>query len=279
MPLITAPGRACLPAPPTSLSGHDAEALVDLVAGWSRACAFVRGLGADELYDRLAVLPYVWPDLEQLSIVATIAARRTTKPKARKALGELTKVLLEFQLLADLEEKLSIVQRRSQQQPPKQRSLLSAANARPIWMGPERDHNLAEANTEFRDRKRRAVEVLADVLPRAEAEVIAVVAKDLLEPDDVSGDGPPAATAVRPRRRRAGGTRRRKDLDVRACAAVAALEACRIDWRPQDVARELGLKDVRSLTGTKVGPGGRGRVDRCPAFMRLWAKQKRLNAK
>ena len=82
-----------------------------------------------------------------------------------------------------------------------------------------------------------------------------------------------------PKRRKAGGTRRRSDLDVKACAAVATLEEQRVDWRPIDVARLLGVKDTRSLTGTKPSRAGRGRVDRCPMFMRLWSKQKQSKAK
>lgn len=78
----------------------------------------------------------------------------------------------------------------------------------------------------------------------------------------------------KPKRRKAGGTRRRNDLDMKACAAVATLEGKSENWRPIDVARVLGLKDVRSITGTKPDPAGSGRVDRCPGFMRLWSKQK-----
>jgi hypothetical protein len=76
-------------------------------------------------------------------------------------------------------------------------------------------------------------------------------------------------------RRKAGGTRRRSDLDLKAVAAVQALKQIGVNWRPCDVARELGIKDTRSLTGTKQGKNGSGRVDRCPAFMKLWQEQKR----
>lgn len=80
----------------------------------------------------------------------------------------------------------------------------------------------------------------------------------------------------KPRRRKAGGTRRQGDLDLKAVAAVRALQQHVVNWHPCDVARELRIKNSRSLTGTKPGKGGSGRVDRCPAFMKLWQEQKRI---
>jgi hypothetical protein len=86
---------------------------------------------------------------------------------------------------------------------------------------------------------------------------------------------PASAGQKRPRaRRKAGGTRRRTDLDLKANAAVDALEQRGVDWRPCDVARELGIKNPRSLTGMKDGKDGRSRVERCPQFMRRWQKKK-----
>lgn len=85
----------------------------------------------------------------------------------------------------------------------------------------------------------------------------------------------------KPKRRRAGGTRRGNDLDVKACAAADSLEEREVDWRPADIAKVLQLKSVKSLTGTKPGPGGGGKVDRCPKFKARWndkARGTRLRA-
>ncbi len=87
------------------------------------------------------------------------------------------------------------------------------------------------------------------------------------------------APAEKPRRRKAGGTRRRSNIDLKAIAAVQALLQRGENWRPCDVARELGMKSPGSLTGTKPGKGGSGRVARCPMFMKLWQEQKRAHGR
>ena len=82
------------------------------------------------------------------------------------------------------------------------------------------------------------------------------------------------ASRRKPSRRKAGGTKRGYDLDIKACAAANSLEEEGVDWMPKDIAErlKLGKSGYQSLMGTKPGPGGVERIDRCPKWKDRWLK-------
>lgn len=146
------------------------RSLVDL---WSEAAAWAYGEGADDLYQLLVPLTYRDHDLGQLDAASWMAAR---KPGKTTDLRKVIEAVTELRRLEEMETRLSLLPR---QRRPRPSTLLGQATqvSREWLQRDSYDYARAEANAEFRERKRAAVEKLVAALPLADREVVALEAE------------------------------------------------------------------------------------------------------